>query len=98
MKTISDSSKILIVFLLFGFLFLQVNPQMQIFASSEDSLKENLSVISNRDYCSKYFEPSDIYNTNKNYEDRDDDSSGKDGIDEDWMFGKIKSDISISKE
>ena len=63
---------------------------MQIFASDEETIQENLSVISNIDDCVRYYESQD----NRNHDDHNgDEDSEKDGIDEDWMFGKIKSKV-----
>ena len=88
MKNVSKSSKILIVFLLFGFLFLQANPQMQGFASSDNIFENRIHTNSNAVYINHEYESPNINNEEENG-----DSSEKDGIGEDWMFGKNKSNF-----
>lgn len=77
---LSNSSKIIIVFLLFSFLFLSSNLETQVFASYDGNIKNNVQII--YDNNSSLQEP--------NPPTSDDDGDGKDGIDEDWMFGKTK--------
>ena len=86
LRNASNSSKILIVFFLFGFLFLQANPQMHGFASSDNIFENGINTKGNVIYINHDYEPPNINNEEKN-----EDSSEKDGIDEDWMFGKNKS-------
>ena len=81
---LSNSSKIMIVFLLFSFLFLSSNLETQVFASYDDdgNIKNNVQII--YDNNSSLQEEPDPPTSD------DDNSDGKEGIDEDWMFGKTK--------
>ena len=72
----------MIIFLLFSFLFLQPSPETQAFASFDEISKNNAEVSSDWKYStpdSGSIDSSD-----------GDDGDNKEGIEEDWMFGKIR--------
>ena len=77
---LSNSSKTMIVFLLFSFLFLSSNLETQVFVSHGDNSIEN-DVQTIYDNSSSLQEPDPP---------TDGDDTEKEGIDEDWMFGKTK--------
>ncbi|WP_316506559.1 hypothetical protein [Nitrosopumilus sp.] len=80
----SNSSKIMIVFLLFGFLFLSSNLETQVFASYDDgNIKDDVQTIDNSNNPLQEPDPPT------------DDDTEKEGIDEDWMFGKTKHTLVI---
>ena len=68
----------MIIFLFFSFLFLPSNPEMQGFASY-GIIENNVQMGNGGSNSSQEPDPPN-----------NDDSTGKDGIDEDWMFGKTK--------
>ena len=72
----------MIIFLLFSFLFLPSGLETQAFASFDEISTNNIQ-ISHGSYDSQYFAP-------RNSNDAADESIDNNGIDEDWMFGKNK--------
>ena len=67
----------MLVFLLFSFLFLSSNPETQVFASHDGNIENSIQIDNGNNNLQEPDPP-------------DNDDEGKDGIEEDWMFGKMK--------